>query len=69
VWAEWKGDHGNSPIQMPTFYSLRVNTSVVLADKKPILLGALSPKNQDGKVDFTRKLMVFVKADIITTGR
>jgi hypothetical protein len=54
---------------MPTFYSLRVNTSVVLADKKPILLGALSPKNQDGKVDFTRKLMVFVKADIITTGR
>jgi Flp pilus assembly secretin CpaC len=69
VWAEWKGEHGNSPIQMPTFYVLRINTSVTLADGKPLLLGALTPKTQDGKADFTRKIMVFVKADVITVGR
>lgn len=69
IWAEWKGAHGNAPVQMPTFYALRVNTSVVLADGQPLLVAALSPKNQDGFPDFTRKLMVFVRADVITIGR
>jgi Flp pilus assembly secretin CpaC len=54
---------------MPTFYTLRVNTSVTLADGQSMLVAALSPKNKDGVTDFTRKLMVFVKADVITTGR
>lgn len=69
VWAEWKGEHGNAPIQMPTFYALRLNTALTLADGKTMLAAALSPKNQDGVPDFTRKLMVFVKADVITSGR
>ncbi len=68
VWAEWKGEHGNSPIQMPTFYALRINTSVTLTAGHYMLTAALSPKNKDGAPDFTRKLMVFVKADVITTG-
>lgn len=69
TWAEWKGKHGNSPVQMPTFYALRFNTAVTLADGQSVLVAALSPKNQDGFPDFTRKLMVFVKADVITIGR
>ena len=69
VWAEWKGQHGNSPIQMPKFYKVSVNTSVTLADGKPMLVAAVSPKDEQGKPDLTRKLMVFVKADVITTGR
>ena len=69
VWAEWKGEHGNSPIQMPTFYSLRINTGLFLTDGKTMLAAALSPKNQNGVADFTRKLMVFVKADVVTAGR
>jgi hypothetical protein len=68
VWAEWKGEHGNSPIQMPTFYTLRTNTAVILSDGHYMLTAALSPKNKEGVPDFTRKLMVFVKADVITTG-
>lgn len=67
VWAEWKGEHGNSPVQMPTFYTLRVNTAVTLTDGHYLLAAALSPKNKEGVPDFTRKLMVFVKADVITT--
>jgi hypothetical protein len=69
VWAEWKGEHGNSPIQMPKFYKVAVNTSVTLADGRPMLVAAVSPKDDKGIPDFTRKLMVFVKADVLTTGR
>ena len=69
IWAEWKGEHGNSPVQMPTMYSLRINTAVTLAAGQPMLVGALSPKGKDGFPDFTRKLMIFVKGDVITTGR
>lgn len=69
VWAEWKGEHGNSPVQMPTFYCVRLNTAVTLADGKPMFVAALTPKKQDGTPDNTRKLMVFVRADVITIGR
>jgi hypothetical protein len=68
VWAEWKGEHGNSPIQMPKFYVLRVSTSVTLTDGHYMLTAALSPKDKNGNLDSTRKLMVFVKANVITTG-
>jgi hypothetical protein len=69
IWAEWKGEHGNSPIQMPTFYCVRLNSAVTLADGKPMFVASLTPKKQDGTPDCTRKLMVFVRADVITTGR
>lgn len=69
VWSEWKSENGDSSIQMPRMYSLRINTAVTLEDGKPMLVGALSPKAEDGTTDLTRKLMVFVKADVIVTGR
>ncbi len=69
VWAEWKGEHGNSPVQMPTFYAIRINTRVTLSEGHYMLAAALSPKNKDGVPDFTRKLMIFVKADVVETGR
>lgn len=65
VWAEWKDERGNAPIQMPTFYTLRLNSSVTLTHGNYLLLAALSPKDKNGHPDFTRKLMVFVKADVI----
>jgi len=69
IWAEWKGQYGNALIQMPKFYKISVNSSVTLADGKTMLVAALSPKDEQGRPDRTRKLMVFVKADVITTGR
>lgn len=65
VWAEWKSEQGNAPVQMPTFYALRLNTRITLTEGNYLLLGALSPKDKNGHPDFTRKLMVFVKADVI----
>lgn len=69
VWAEWKGEHGSSPVQMPTFYTLRINTEAILTDGHLMLAAALSPKTKDGVPDFTRKLMIFVKADVIQSDR
>jgi hypothetical protein len=63
IWAEWKDEHGSAPIQMPTFYTLRINSNVTLTLGNYMLLAALSPKDKNGHPDFTRKLMVFVKAD------
>lgn len=69
VWAEWKGQQGNAHVQMPKFYKLSLNTSVTLIAGNPMLVGALSPKDEQGKPDFSRKLMVFVTADVLTPGR
>ncbi len=69
TWAEWKDIHGQADIKMPTMYTVRVNTSVTLADGQYTLVAGLSPKGKDGHPDFTRKLMVFVKADVLTVGR
>lgn len=64
IWAEWKGHHGDSPVQMPTFYKLQVKTSLSLVVGKPLLAAALTPKDENGKSDSSRKLMVFVRADL-----
>jgi hypothetical protein len=50
---------------MPTFYTLRINSNITLTLGNYLLLAALSPKDKNGHPDFTRKLMVFVKADVI----
>lgn len=69
VWAEWKDKHGEANIMMPVFYTLRLNTAVTAANGKPCLLGALSPKDDHGVTDTSRKLFVFVRADVIYPGR
>lgn len=65
VWAEWKDEHGSVPVQMPTFYTLRINSKITLTPGNYLLLAALSPKDKNGHPDYTRKLMVFVKADLV----
>lgn len=65
IWAEWKDEHGSAHVQMPVMYTLRLNTTVKLANGKPLLVGALTPKNDKGAPDRDRKLMVFVKADVL----
>ncbi len=69
VWAEWKDQYGNCPVQMPTMYVVRINTGVTLATGQYCLVAAVSPKSKEGFPDFSRKMMVFVKADVLTVGR
>jgi hypothetical protein len=69
VWAEWKDQYGKTLVQMPKFYTVRINTAVTLAAGQYLMVAAVSPKNQDGATDFSRKLMIFVKADVLSVGR
>ncbi|OYV04223.1 MAG: hypothetical protein CFE26_18060 [Verrucomicrobiales bacterium VVV1] len=65
-WNVRKDELGNeSWIEMPLFYSLRTNTSLVLSDGMPQLLSVLTPKGADGTPDPSRKMLVIVTADIV----
>ena len=69
TWTEWHDQRGHADIKMPMFYTLRTNTSVLVVPGQPLLVAALSPKGPDGNTDFTRKVMVFVKCDVLTVGK
>ena len=68
-WATWKDKHGEADIMMPIFYSLRVTTAATVISGQPCLFAALSPKNDNGVTDFSRKVLVFVRCDVIVVGR
>jgi hypothetical protein len=66
VWLERKDSLGNiSKIQMPKIYSLRNTTALTCKEGQYVLAAALSPKDGEGTTDPSRKVMVFVKCDIL----
>jgi hypothetical protein len=66
-WLESKDALGNvSKVQMPDFYTIRTNTSVTCVPGQYQMVSVLSPKDSKGELDQTRKVMVFVKCDIVT---
>lgn len=69
IWTEWMGSHGTSPIQMPVFYTLRCEQITVVMPGEYQLVAALTPQDPDGVPDATRKVMVFVKCGIPSTGK
>ena len=68
VWVEWSGKHGASHVQTPVFHALSCNQSVIVIPGQPLLAATLTPKGPDGMSDATRKIMVFVKCDLIPPG-
>jgi hypothetical protein len=66
IWSESKDALGNShKIAMPDFYTMETNTSVTCIAGQYHLVGVLSPRNAEGKLDSDRKVMVFVKCDVL----
>lgn len=66
TWTEWRNERGTADIKMPMFYTVRINAAVTTVAGQPLLVAALSPKGPDGRPDPARKLMVFVKCDVLT---
>jgi hypothetical protein len=52
-------------ISMPDIYTMRLITAIVCITGQYMLVGAVSPKDAKGEVDLTRKVMVFVKCDVL----
>jgi hypothetical protein len=66
TWAEIRDQFGNVlKVAEPDFYTLRLNTSIYSKNGQYTLAGVLSPKDATGEPDFTRKILVFVKCDIL----
>lgn len=57
------------PILMPKFYVLSVRTGATLVDGQPTMVCVLSPQNDKGFTDSSRKVIVFARADILTVGK
>lgn len=68
VWVEWNGVHGKADVVMPSFFSNRINTGLTLINGQYSLAGTTSMKGEDGKPDHQRKLLFFVRADILSVG-
>jgi hypothetical protein len=66
VWVERKDSSGNtSKIQMPKIYSMRTTTALTCKEGQYVFAATLSPKDGEGTTDPSRKVMVFVKCDIL----
>jgi hypothetical protein len=66
VWYERKDELGNvTKVAMPDFYKLSINTSITCVAGQYIMAGVLSPKDEKGGVDRNRKIMIFVKCDVL----
>ena len=69
TWSEWKGQYGDASIKMPTMYRLGLTTGVTLLDGQTLLVAAQSPKGENGFPDMKRKVMIFVRCDVLMVGR
>lgn len=69
VWHEETKGKDTYKIQMPDIYKIQFDTSATLITGQPFLISAVSPKNEKGETDFTKKVLIFVRADVLTVGR
>lgn len=66
VWGESKDTMGNVyKVTMPDFYVMDTNTNVTCIAGQYLMVGALSPKSAEGKLAPERKVMVFLKCDVL----
>lgn len=64
---EEKDRLGNvAKVQMPVIYTIRTNTALTLRDNQYQMPCVLTPKDGEGKSDPSRKIMLFVKCDVLT---
>ncbi len=66
LWGQ--GPKADVLFKMPTFYTLRLNTSLTLTSGKFHFAAALTPKDDKGVSDTTKKVIVLIKADVLKVG-
>ncbi|MEM1294524.1 MAG: hypothetical protein AAGH89_04105 [Verrucomicrobiota bacterium] len=70
--AEHVSRRGEETIEvaMPLFYSMRLITAATVRVGEFLLLGTTSPPDADsGETDRSRKVLIFVKADVLVVGK
>ena len=65
-YGKYTRDGDDTEVKMPKFYMVKVTTQVTAINGEYLLIGVATPKNAGtGEPEFSRKLMIFVKADIL----
>ena len=65
-WLKFKDEWGRSDKKFPTFLSHRVQTGQTLAAGRFAMVNTFTGKNEKGELDPSRKILVFVMAEILT---
>lgn len=66
--SEYKDRWGDASIRFPIYESLKAGYSLILTDGQFGLVGLLTPTRKSGGPDTSRKILLFVRADIIPIG-
>ena len=69
TWMEHKDQWGDASIRMPVYENWRVNTSLTVAAGKFELASVISPKPTQPAPAVMKKILLFVRADVITVSR
>ena len=69
VWHEETVGKDTYKMQMPDIYKISADTSMTLITGQSFLMAAVSPKDEKGEVDFTKKVLIFVRADVLAVGK
>ncbi len=68
-WGDYRSRDGELTVKMPSFYTMKVTTQVTLRAGQHCLIAAVSPHHAEtGMPERERKVMVFVKADVLVVG-
>jgi hypothetical protein len=65
TFMEYVDEWGDASVRMPVLETSRLNTSVSLMPGQFEMVGAITPKPNTPGPAVTRKLLVFVRADIL----
>lgn len=64
-YLDWKDKGVKNAVKFPNFFTLTTDTRLTIADGKYRLAAVHSPKGAKGKIDRTRKVLCFVKVDVL----
>lgn len=63
--GKWKDEVASVDLVMPSFYVMNFRANLLVVPGLPVLAGVLSPKGEDGMPDPKRKVLLFVRAEIL----
>ena len=67
IWTEHKDEWGDAFLRMPVFEKWAANTSLTLQSGKFELASVINPKDQAPPPAISRRVLLFVRADVIET--
>jgi len=65
-WVKYTDAWGNADVKFPIFYNMKASTTVTVTNGKYQFINTFSPMDAKGKPDLSRKVLLFVKATVMT---